>query len=66
MSNRKSKYADLFDESMSSIEARYVLYSHCDGLSKEERDELFAAYDPVREAILRRECKDARENSYMM
>ena len=53
--DKQNKYSGLFNAEMSSEEARYVLYSHTDGLSAEDRDLLWQAYLPVSDAILQRE-----------
>ena len=57
MSSSSNKYSKLFNERMSSTEARYVLYSNCDGLSDQDRNELLKAYEPVCKAILHREIE---------
>lgn len=46
---------NLFNEQMTSLEARHVLYSNVDGKSKEEKEKLFAAYKKVLPAIIERE-----------
>lgn len=53
-------YSKFFSVDMSSFEAQSVLFSKADGLSKNERDELFAAYKEVLPAILKRENKENR------
>lgn len=55
-----NKFAELFSDDMSADEARYVLYSHCDGLSDADLKELFGAYYPVSDAILERELASVK------
>lgn len=52
---QQNKFSELFNENMTSDEARYVLYSHTDGLSDEDRELLWQAYLPVSHAILHAE-----------
>lgn len=54
-------YSDLFNENMTSLEARTVLFSSVEGKTKEEIDEIFAAYAPVSSAILKHEIEMAMQ-----
>lgn len=52
-----NKYSALFNENMTSDEARFILYSNIDGLSDEEIELLWRAYSPVSRKILEAELK---------
>lgn len=49
---------DLFNTSMSSLEAQTVLFSNIDGKTKAEKEKLFSAYDAVLPAIIARETSE--------
>lgn len=55
---RENRFTNLFSTDMSSDEARYVLYSHCDGLTESELEELKEAYSPAADVIMSRELED--------
>ena len=46
---------NLFNEQMTSLQARTVLFSNVDGKTEKERAELFDAYKAVLPAIIKRE-----------
>ena len=50
--------ANLFNEQMSSIEARFVLFTHTEGKTKEEKEEIFKQYKAVLPIIIERETYD--------
>jgi hypothetical protein len=52
---------NLFNDKMTSIEARIVLYSNVDGKSDEEKKELFKAYKNVLPAIIERETYEGSQ-----
>lgn len=51
----------LFDEQMSSNEARYVFFSALDGKTKEEIEEIKKEYFAVSAEIMKREARLAEE-----
>jgi len=51
--------SELFNENMTSREARMALWEACDGKTKEERLELLKEYEPVSNVILKRELNQA-------
>ena len=56
-----NKYSQFFNTQMSSFEAQTMLFSKGKGLSKSEKDELFAAYEAVLHSILERESKENKD-----
>lgn len=51
-------YSKLFNENMSSFEARNAFWNAAENLSKPERDKLFEAYKAVSSIISEREHKE--------
>jgi hypothetical protein len=51
----------LFNENMTSSEARKMFYKTCENKTKEERSEISKEYYPIAEAIYRKEAKLAEQ-----
>lgn len=60
-----NKYPELFNEDMSSMEARTVLYSSVDGKIKEEIEEIKEAYKRILPIIIDKELKAAAEGWFL-
>ena len=63
---RENMMADsIFNENMSSSEARLALFSAVDGKTRDEIEALFAEYDKVARIISKREFKLAEEGWFI-
>lgn len=51
----------LFNENMTSVEARNAFWDACTGKSKEERKEIFKEYEKVHYIISARETKETQD-----
>ncbi|NLJ19326.1 hypothetical protein [Globicatella sulfidifaciens] len=61
-----NKYSRLFNENMSSMEARTILYATIDSCPADEREMLNQAYIPVARKIARKELIYANKKDFMM
>ena len=48
----------IFNEKMTSIEARMALYENCEGKTKEEKNKLFEEYIAILPKIIKRETEE--------
>ncbi len=55
----------LFNENMTSVEARYAFFAATDGKTKEEIDEIRKEYKPIAERILQKELELA-DHGYLL
>jgi hypothetical protein len=53
-----NEYSKLFNDNMSSFEARNVFWDAAEKLPKSEREKLFAAYEDVSRIIFERERRE--------
>ncbi len=61
----ENKFDKLFNEEMTSLEARTVLFSLADHCTKEELVLLKVAYEKVSSKILKRELAFSEQTGYM-